>query len=143
MELHCCGEHDANSHDDDKSKYLKHEQIVAVADAVTIAPQQPVRRNMQLAESPTKHIEPLLLRCMQRVVRASRAQLTVKQLQGLNIDSSFGSLAQFTDVKWFKTFVARHNDPEDEFHFNMYKPFVIGRDLNAGRDIVHMNITSL
>jgi hypothetical protein len=52
---------------------------------------------------------------MQRVVRASRAQLTVKQLQGFNIDSSFGSLAQFTDVKWFKTLVARHNDPEDEF----------------------------
>jgi hypothetical protein len=92
MELHRCGEHDANSHDDDKSKYLKHEQIVAVADAVTIAPQQSasqLRRNLQLAESPTKHIEPLLLRCMQRVVRASRAQLTVKQLQGFNIDSSF------------------------------------------------------
>ncbi len=76
-------------------------------------------------------------------MRASRAQLTVKQLQGFNIDSSFGSLAQFTDVKWFKALVARHNDPEDEFHFNMYKSFVIGRDLNAGRDVVHMNFTSL
>jgi hypothetical protein len=60
MELHRCGEHYANSHDDDKSKYLKHEQIVAVADAVTIAPQQSasqLRRNLQLAESPSKHIE--------------------------------------------------------------------------------------
>ena len=146
MQLERCGEHNANSHDDDHSKYLKHEQIVAVADAVTVAPQQSasqLRRNLQLAESPTKHIEPLLLRCMQRVVRASRAQLTVKQLQGFNIDSSFGSLAQFADVKWFKTLVARHNDPEDEFHFNIYSAFVIGRDLNAARDIVHMNITSL
>jgi hypothetical protein len=146
MQLERCGEHNANSHDDDQSKFLKHEQIVAVSDAVIVAPQQSasqLRRNLQLAESPTKHIEPLLLRCMQRVVRASRAQLTVKQLQGFNIDSSFGSLAQFADVKWFKTLVARHNDPEDEFHFNIYSAFVIGRDLNAARDIVHINITSL
>jgi hypothetical protein len=55
---------------------------------VTIAPQQfasQLRRNLQLAESPTKHIEPLLLRCMQRVVRASRALLTVKQLHAFNV----------------------------------------------------------
>jgi hypothetical protein len=80
---------------------------------------------------------------MQRVVHTSRAQLTVKQLQGFNIDSSFGSLAQFSDVKWFKTVAARHNDPEDDFHFNMFSAFVIGRDHNAARDIVHINITSL
>jgi hypothetical protein len=62
--------------------FSKHEQIVVVADAVTVAPQQSapqLRRNLQLAESPTKHIEPLRLRCMQRVVHAARAQLTVKQ----------------------------------------------------------------
>jgi hypothetical protein len=40
IQLDRCGEHNANSHDDDQSKYLKHEQIVAVADAVTVAPQQ-------------------------------------------------------------------------------------------------------
>jgi hypothetical protein len=146
IQLDRCGEHNPNSHDDDQSKYLKHGQIVAVVDAVTVAPQQSasqLRRNLQLSERSTKHIEPFLLRCMQRVVRASRAQLTVKQLQGFSIDSSLGSLAQFSDVKWFKTLVARHNDPEDAIHFNMYSAFVICRDLNAGRDIVHMNITSL
>jgi hypothetical protein len=79
---------------------------------------------------------------MQRVVRASRAQLTVKQRQGFNIDSSFGSFAQFSDVKWFKTLVDRHNDPEDDLHFSMYSALIISRDLNAARDIVHTNITS-
>ncbi len=42
-----CGEHNANSHDDNKSKFLMHEQIVA--DAVTVAPQQSasqLRRNL-------------------------------------------------------------------------------------------------
>jgi hypothetical protein len=148
IQLKRCGEHNPNSHEDDQSKFqvLKHEQVFAVAEAVTGAPQQSatqLRRNLQLAESPTKHIEPLLLRCMQRVVHASRAQLTVKQLQSFNIDSSFGSLAQFLDVKWFKMLVARHNDPEDDFHFNIFSSVVIGRDLNAARHIVQINITSL
>ncbi len=58
-----------------------------------------LQRKLQLAKSPTKHIAPLLLRCMQRVVRAVLAQLTVKQLQVFNIDSPFGSLAQFSGVK--------------------------------------------
>ncbi len=78
MQLDQCGKHNANSHDEDKSKYLKHDQIVAVTDAVTIAQQQSaaqLRRNMQ------------------------RAQLTIRQLRGFNIDSSFGSLIQFADAK--------------------------------------------
>jgi hypothetical protein len=80
MQLDRCGNQNANSHDDDQSKFLKHEQIVAVADAVIVATQQSAAqllRNMQIAESPNKHIDPLLLSCMQRVVRASRVQLTV------------------------------------------------------------------
>jgi hypothetical protein len=31
---------------------------------------------------------------------------------------------------------------EDDFHFKMYSAFVIGRDINAARDIVHINIAS-
>jgi hypothetical protein len=70
-QLDRCGEHNANSHDEDKSKYLKYDQIVAVTDAVTIAPQQSaaqLHRNMQLAgpDSPGKNIAPELLRCMRQ-----------------------------------------------------------------------------
>jgi hypothetical protein len=52
---------------------------------------------MQLAglESPDKHIALNMLHCVQRLVQASRAQLTVKQLQSFEIHSSFGSLAKF------------------------------------------------
>ncbi len=32
MQQNRCNDHNGNSHDDDQSKYLKHEQIVAVAD---------------------------------------------------------------------------------------------------------------
>ncbi len=150
MQLDQCDEHNANSHDDDKSKYLKHDLIVVVTDAVTIALQQSaaqlqLRRNMQLAgpNSPGKNIVPELLLCMQRVVRVSRAQLTIRQLQGFDIGSSFGSLTQFTDAKWFRTLLDRNNHPEDDFHFDLFSPVVIGRDINASRDIVHINLTSL
>ena len=91
---------------------------------------------MQLAESPIKHIGPLLLRCMQHVVRALRAQLAVKQLEGFNIHNSFGSLTRFAEVKWFKTLMDRNKDPDDAFHFqvDVFTAFVIiGRDVHAGR----------
>ena len=119
IQLDRCCVHNVNCHDKDQSKYIKHDRIVAVADAVTVAPQQSaaqLRRNMQFAKCPQKHIGPHLLRCIWRVVRASRAQLTVKQLEGFNIDSSFGLLTQFSDVKWFKTLFDRNNDPADNFH---------------------------
>ncbi len=36
MQLDLCSEHNANSHNGDKPKYLKYDQIVAISDAVTM-----------------------------------------------------------------------------------------------------------
>jgi hypothetical protein len=58
------------------------------------------------------------------------------------IDSTFGSLTQFADAKWLRTLLDRNNDPEDDFHFGLSSLAVIGRDINASRDIVHINLTS-
>ena len=79
------GDHDASSHKEDRSKYLKYDQIVAVSDAVLIAPQQSaaqLRRNMSMAgpSSPGKLIEPALLRSVQRRVSRAREQLTVRKV---------------------------------------------------------------
>jgi hypothetical protein len=138
----------ANSHDDHESKYLKHNQIVAVSGAVIIAPQQTAAQlhcNMQLAsvKSPGKKIAPELLRCGQRVVRLSRAQITVKQLKGFNIDRSIGSLTQFADAKWLCTLFDHNNDLEDDFHFDLYSPLVIGRNISAKRYIAHEHYIDL
>ena len=57
MQLDRCGEHNASSHDQDRSNYLKYDQICAIADAVTVAPNlsaAQLRRNMSLADSPGK-----------------------------------------------------------------------------------------
>ena len=61
--------------------YLRYDQIIAVTDAVTVAPTLytvQLRRNMQLAspDSPGKKIGPDLLRSMEYIMRSSRALLT-------------------------------------------------------------------
>ena len=59
------GEHNPNSHDEDKSKYLKHDQIVAVSDAVTIAPNisaAVLRRNLLMVDAPGTSIGTDMLR---------------------------------------------------------------------------------
>ncbi len=106
-QLHRFGEHYASSHKEDKSKYLKHDQIVAVADAVLIAPQQSaaqLRRNLSMAgpSSPGKLIEPALLRSVQRRVSKARDQLTVLKMDGFVLNASFGSLTQLAEAKWFR-----------------------------------------
>ncbi len=61
------------------------------SDAVTIAPQLSaahLRRNMQLADSLSKKIAPELLQSVQNWVKMSRAQWTMKQLDGFDINSS-------------------------------------------------------
>ncbi len=65
---------------------------------------------------------------MQRLVLASLAQLTVKHLQGFDIDSSFGSLALFAEAKRFLSLLELNNDPGDTFHVNLYSALVIGRE---------------
>jgi hypothetical protein len=80
---------------------------------------------------------------VQRIVLLLLALLTIKQLQWFYIDSSFGTLTQFADhdAKWFRTLLDRNNDLEDDIHFDFYSPLVIGCNINASGDIVHINLT--
>jgi hypothetical protein len=97
---------------------------------------------MQLADSLGKKIAPELLRSVQHWVKLSRALLTMKQLDGPDIDSSYGSLQKFSEKFWFADLVACNNDREGDFHFDLFTPVVIGRNLDAQGGIVHINLTS-
>jgi hypothetical protein len=57
------------------------------------------------------------------------------------INDSFGSLQALSQAKWFVTLVARHNDLNDNYSLYMFATVIIGRDLQAERDIVHPNVT--
>ena len=94
--------------------------------------------------SPGKVIAPDLLLSVQRRVSTARAQLTERkpEMEGRAIDASYGSLTQLASAMWFRSLIDRNNDPDDDFHFNLFKPVVIGRDINAENDILHLNVTS-
>ena len=90
------GKHNVNSHDEDKSKYLKHDQIVAVSDAVTVAPNLSaavLRRN--LVNAPGTSIGADMLRSIRYRVMAARKKLSNSQMEGHGLDGTVGSLSKF------------------------------------------------
>jgi hypothetical protein len=139
------GEHNPNSHDEDKSKYLKHDQIVAVSDAVTIAPNisaAVLRRNLLMVDAPGTSIGTDMLRSVRYRVMASRKKLSNSQMEGHGLDGTFGSLSRFAERLKLSHHIARHNDPNDDFHIDIFSPVVIGADIQARNDVIHLNITS-
>ena len=146
LSLYYLGEHNQNSHDDDKSKYLKHKQIVAVHEGARICPQQSaavLRRNLSAAaeNSPEKQIDPKFLRSIRHRVKTVRKQLTIQKLEGFHIDDSYGSLFRFCVENKWESLVQEHNSG-GAFHLDMYTPVVIGFDIQAAHDIVNINISN-
>jgi hypothetical protein len=147
MCLEIRGEHNPDSHAPEKeiSKHLTVKQQHAIQTGVRISPglsARSLRRNLANF-SPEKQIDPLKIRNVKRKVAKCRADLTLEQLDQCKVDDSFGSLSAFSDAKWFATLIAQHNDKDSDFHFSLFEPFVIGRDLNAADDIVYLNLSSI
>ncbi len=80
--LEFCCMHDEHSHANEKSKKLKHDQIVLLHKAVCIAHKQSgTKAHSNLCQSKSssdkfKHMPPSMLRCIQRCVKSARDQLT-------------------------------------------------------------------
>ena len=113
IELQRHGLHDKNSHGNDQSKTLKYAVIVSVVEAVKTAPTLPgseIRRNLLDHDSPTKNIPVQLKRCVERRVYSARKNMTKKQLDGYELNDSFGSLTVFSEINLFSTLMRKHND---------------------------------
>ena len=141
------GTHDAESHapEKDRSKFLKVAQIEAIRSGVRVAPKQSakhLRRNLEHS-SPNSRIDPELLSSVRRKVRKFRHELTMDSLKSGALDDSYGHLERLVEQRWFPTLLDVHNNPDAEFHFDMFDVFIIGKDLNPADDIVYMNMTSL
>ncbi len=95
--------------------------------------------------SSPKRIGPDLARSVARRVRLFRAPLTTEKLEmeGVEMDDSYAALEAFVDSKWFETLLAQHNDPDCDYHLNLFEPIVIRKDLNPSDDIVYMVLSSL
>ncbi len=138
--------HHAASHAQDDSKKLKYEQMVAIRDAVVTAQQLSaamLRRNMEMHEKPTKTIPAEHMRSFQHQVYRARKKLCAKQLNGFNLDDSFGKLQEFADCQLWSTLVHRHNDPEDGYHIGLHDFCTISHQKEPAFDVLRMNMSSL
>ena len=113
------GSLDEHSHANEKSKKLKHNQIVLIHESVVIAPNQSatkLRRNLFQAKcSPESytHMPPSILRSIQLRVKTARDQLTVQQLDTTVVPESLGDLSEWRKQQNLYKALQRHNDPDD------------------------------
>ncbi len=101
-----------------------------------------LRRNLLDHESPTKTIPPQLQRCVQRIVQNVRKQITQQHVDGFDLKDSFGSLHVLCVTNLFSDLMRKHNDPEDAYHFSLFKFVVLGSQVSPERDIVHITFSS-
>jgi hypothetical protein len=147
LELWRSGLHDIHSHENDGSKHLKYDQIISVSDAVLAAPSVSgarLRRNLCLADSPSKQIPAEHVRSVQNRVYKVRKILMARPLgegdgEG---DDSFGALAAFAAEHDWSECVRRHNDPTDEYHLSQFERVVLGSQISPEVDVVRMTLSS-
>ena len=140
--------HDLQSHVNERSKKLTHDQIVLIHDAVIIAPNQSgtkLRRNLcQNKGSPEqfKHMKPSMLRSIQRRVKTTRDYLTMQQMEASSVPESLGDLIEWCKEHDFFQALKRHNDPRDPYCLPMYTSFVIGWDIKPARQVIQINFSN-
>ena len=106
-------------------------------------PGSEIRRNLLDHDSPTKTIPVKLKRCVERRVYSARKNMTKKQLDGYELNDSFGSLTVFSEINLFSTLMRKHNDPEDAYRFRRLDLVVLGSQVTAEHDLVRITFGSV
>ena len=70
-------------------------------------------------------------------------QLTKQVLQVEKIPESMGELIEWCDKNDFYAAWAQHNDPTDSFCMPLFSAFVIGCDIKAERQLIHIKFSSV
>ena len=128
--------HTAESHAVDNRKFLKHQQRIALATAMQLAPLSTpveVRRNLKTA-SPQKQIEAGKLSCVRRAVRQIRAEMTAITFPmcQVPVTGSLGSLTSLCESIFLPNLIRRHNDAADDFHLDFHKMICIAFKTDGG-----------
>ncbi len=85
---------------------------------------------------------PSLVYSIQRRVRTARDQLTKQVLEVEKIPESLGELIGWCEKNDYYA-LALHNDPTDSFCMPLFSAFVIGSDIKAERQLIHINFSSV
>ena len=133
-------------HSDDSSKFLSVKQRIAVANAVKHNPAATgtdVRRTLQQL-SPSRKVQPALARSVRSIVKLQKRAMRASITGGVDVTSSYSSIAALGNRIWFGDILRRHNDAEDDFHFSdPHEVFCIGNiDAEAAGEDIFLNITN-
>ena len=134
-------ENTRDSHEKDESKKLTYVQRVSIKEAAKKAPTlsgAALRRNMLDLDSLSKTISPSLKRSVQHIAYKVHKDMHLAS----ETDDTFGNLLQFAEGHDFSALLAKHNDPEDPYHFDLFDFVVLGSELLAQRDIVRITLSS-
>ena len=101
--LFIADQHTAADHiqDRDGGKYLKFQEMSRIASAVKVAPLQTATeliRNLQ--DSPTKELNPMMKKSVQRLVRRERKQINTVLLDNVEVDNTLGSISRLAEKMW-------------------------------------------
>jgi hypothetical protein len=90
-----------------------------------------------------KSMQSALLRSMQRRVRKTRKELTIRELSVSGIvPELIGKLTEQCESMLLEHHLKRHNDQEDEFCLPLHQAFVLGHDIKHHRALIHLNVSS-
>jgi hypothetical protein len=92
--------------------------------------------------SPEKHMQPALLRSMQRRVRKTRKELIIRELSvsGM-VPESIGQLTEWCESMLLEHHLKRLNDLEDEYCLPLHQAFVLGHDIKDHRALIHFHVS--
>jgi hypothetical protein len=134
--LKASGEHDGNSHVQDKSVHLTVSQRSTLKRAIKSAPNESARQLVRNSSnfSPGKRTgqDPDSIRSAQRLIAQERRSLALSHTSGVQLDTSNGAMTQLGDKMALEKLIARHNDPDDDYHLNLHQVVCIGNQWKKG-----------
>ena len=143
--LKVSGEHDGSSHVRDQSAHLTVSQKALLRRATKTAPNESARQLVRNSSnfSPDKRTgqDPDSIRSAQRIVSQQRRRLALSQTQGVQLDKSNGAMTRLASELDLAALIARHNDPEDDYHLDLHQVVCIGSQWNNG--VTFMEVTTV
>ena len=145
--LKVSGEHDGSSHVRDQSAHLTVSQKALLRRATKTAPNESARQLVRNSSnfSPDKRTgqDPDSIRSAQRIVSQQRRRLALSQTQGVQLDKSNGAMTRLASELDLAALIARHNDPEDDYHLDLHQVVCIGSQWNNGVTFMEVTATNL
>ena len=141
--MYKAGTHTLDSHSGEQRGALSVKQRGAVKRAVRAAPLAAGQvQDGMLDLSPGKHIayDKRSQNAVSRLVRKERKGIMHERLPGLNVDDTEGSMNSLAESLSLARLIARHNDPNDEYHLDAHEPVCVGHQFGAG--VTFMTLTT-